>query len=339
MTAASPHLTIELVNLCNLHCSYCVRDDEALHRSKAQYLAPELLRRILEEARAALGLEWVSFTGGEVTLHPRFGEILKVVGEVGLQCSFITNGWHFERVWPALREQRAVVRNVAFSLDGATAEAHDRWRGAGSLARVMKAFALCHFHQIPFIVKTVLRRDVVPQLEALALLTARLGAAELHFIHFLPTDAQFAAEHALTLKEQRRAEQEIATLGNIFKMSIGVDVGYYDLDPAPPCSVLRHQSANLDYRGRLTLCCNLAGFRGGAAESDVIADLTQTSFAEALPRLRDVATQQVARRQNALAGKPANAIELNIGSPCLFCLASFAKVPWQSASATPEKYL
>ena len=330
--AASPHLTIELVNLCNLRCSYCVRDDDALHHSKAQYLAPELLRRLLAEARATMRLEWVSFTGGEATLHPNFGEILGVVAEAGLQCSFITNGWHFDRVWPAVRQHQTTVRNVAFSLDGATTEAHDRWRGPGSFTRVIKAFAQCHFHGLPFIVKTVLRRDTVPQLEALAMLTARLGAAELHCMHFMPTDAQFAAEHALTLAEQRRAEQEIALLGNVFKMPIGVDVGHYDLDPAPPCSVLRGQSANINYRGQLTLCCNLSGFRNGADEQDVIADLTHESLAEAHPRLLDLAAQQVARRQAALAARQDTQIDLATGSPCLFCLRSFGKLPWHNAT-------
>ena len=74
----------------------------------------------------------VMFTGGETTLHPRFGELLRAVGEEGFRCSFVTNGWHFERVWPAIRENRDAVTHVAFSLDGATREAHDRWRGSGS---------------------------------------------------------------------------------------------------------------------------------------------------------------------------------------------------------------
>jgi MoaA/NifB/PqqE/SkfB family radical SAM enzyme len=321
----SAHLTIELVNLCNLRCGYCVRDDDALHHDQAEYLAPDLLRRILTEARAAMKVEHVSFTGGEATLHPNFAEILAVVERAGMQCAFITNGWHFDRVWPALRQHRATVRNVSFSLDGATPEAHDRWRGRGSFARVMKAFAQCHFHGLPFIVKTVLRRDTVPQLEAIALLIARLGAAEWHGVHFMPTDAQFAVEHALTLDERRRAEQELAVLDRIFKMPIGVDVGYADLDPAPPCSALRNQSANVDYRGRLTLCCNLSGFRGGVEEADVIAELTKESFTDAHPRLTALAAQQVARRRAALT---ATEIDLYTASPCLFCLRSFGKLPW-----------
>lgn len=321
----APYLTVELVNLCNLRCSYCVRDDDALHHHKAEYLAPAFLRRILAEARQTMDLQWVSFTGGEVTLHPNFAEMLDVVAEAGLHCSFITNGWHFDRVWPEIKQRRATMRSIAFSLDGATTETHDRWRGKGSFARVMKAFAQCHFHDMPFIVKVALRRDTVPQLEALAMLVARLGAAALHFIPFVPTDAQFAAEHMLLFDEQRQAEQEIAVLGDIFKMPIGIDVGYVNTDPAPPCNVLLRRSANIDYRGRLTLCCNLSGFRGGAETNDIIADLTSETLTDAHPRLTAIIEQQVERRRTALVNAEK---DLYTASPCLFCLRSFGKLPW-----------
>ena len=73
---------------------------------------------------------------------------------------------------------------------------------------------------------------------------------------------------ALSLDEQRAAEQEIAILARIFKMNIGIDVGYYNVDETrPPCAPLAGVSMNIDYRGRLSLCCNLSGFRGAARKS------------------------------------------------------------------------
>ena len=35
---------------------------------------------------------------------------------------------------------------------------------------------------------------------------------------------------------------------------------------------------NVDFRGRLSLCCNLSGYRGAAEELDVVADLNVESF-------------------------------------------------------------
>lgn len=326
-------LTVELTNVCNLHCSYCMRDEDALYHTKANFFPAELLRRVVREARDAYHIDYVTFTGGEVTLHPRFSEMIAAVANEGMQCSFVTNGWHFDRVYPALLKYKAAVRLVAFSVDGATREAHDRWRGAGSFDRVIRAVTRCHVQKIPFVFKVGIRRDTLPQLEQVALLAARLGAAALHFSHLLPTSAEAENESALTLEEQRHAEQEVGGLARILRMPIGIAVGYYDINPATPCSPLKGKSCNVDWRGRLTLCCNLAGYRNADAEPDVVADLTLESFAAGYSRLQALAQAQVQRRSQALAeiatrgGQP----DLYTGSPCLFCLQSFGKIPWRSA--------
>src|SRR5882672_8022790 len=95
-------LTVELTNICNLHCSYCLRDEDALYHTPANFLSIDLFSRIARDARELMGIEQVMFTGGEPSLHPDFGKILAAVGALDLQCSFVTNGWHFERIWPLL---------------------------------------------------------------------------------------------------------------------------------------------------------------------------------------------------------------------------------------------
>ncbi|MEP6635333.1 MAG: radical SAM protein [Acidobacteriota bacterium] len=328
-------LTVELTNVCNLHCSYCMRDDDALYHTKANFFPAELLGRIVREARATYQIDYVTFTGGEVTLHPRFAEMIAVVASEGMQCSFVTNGWHFDRIYPALLAHKTAVRLVAFSVDGATRAAHDHWRGAGSFDRVIRAITRCHAQSIPFVFKVGMRRDTVPQLEQIALLAARLGAAALHFSHLLPTSAEAETESALTLEEQRHAEQEVGGLARILKMTIGMAVGYYDINSAIPCSPLKGKSCNVDWRGRLTLCCNLAGYRNANAEPDVVADLTRESFAVGYARLEALAREQVERRRKTLAEITTlgQQPDLYTGSPCLFCLQSFGKIPWHSGPA------
>jgi hypothetical protein len=59
-------------------------------------------------------------------------------------------------------------------------------------------------------------------------------------------------------------------------------------------------------------------------------------------RLRGVAETQTARRREALAEAAASGVkpDLFLGSPCLFCLQSFGKVPWRAeASAAPPRSL
>lgn len=325
-------IVLELTNICNLHCSYCLRDDEALYRTRARFFPTDLLARILRDAREAANVTHISFTGGEPTLHPRFGEILETVGVEGMRAGFVTNGWHFDRVWPVIDKHRAAVSVVAFSLDGATRETHDYWRGAGSFDRVIRAFTRCRMGRIPFAVKSVIRRDTVPLIQELALLAARMGAQALHFSHVLPTSDSVESESAMSAEERAHAEQEIALLRQILKMPVALDVGYINTNPAPPCAPLQGASFSVDYQGRLSLCCNMSGFRGAAEQSDIVADLNQESFATAYVRVHRLAAEQVARRAAALAAMTARGsdIDLRTGSPCLFCLQTFGKTPWQA---------
>lgn len=325
-------LTVELTDICNLHCSYCLRDEEALYAKPAHYLPLELLVRVVREARDAVDVERVNYTGGEATLHPQFTEILEAVAAEGVKQSFVTNGWNFQNLWRSILASRDSITHIAFSVDGVTTEEHDRWRGAGSFVRLVKAFALCQRAKIPFAIKVGLRRDTTAALEKIAMFAARVGASSLSFSHVLPTSADFNREEALDADERAEAEGEIATLAHILKMNVGIDVGYYNVAPEPPCSPLAGTSCNIDYRGRLTLCCNLSGFRGAAAEDDVVANLNTESFASAYARLRQLAQTQMGRRASLIEerqklGEP---LDMFIGSPCLLCLQSFAKIPWRA---------
>jgi MoaA/NifB/PqqE/SkfB family radical SAM enzyme len=324
-------LTVELTNVCNLHCSYCLRDDDALHHQPARFLPVDLFSRIVQEARQAMGIEQVTFTGGEPTLHREFGAILATVADLSLSCSFVTNGWHFERVWPLLVQYRQAVTHVSFSLDGATREAHDGWRGRGSFDRVVQAFTRCWAGAFPFKVKVTLRRDTAAELERLAVFAARMGASGLSFAHVMPTSAADECS-ALTASERAAAEREIALLARIFRMPVTIDVGYYNTAPAAPCSPLAGTSANVDYRGRLTLCCNLSGFRGADGEPDVVGDLGREPFAAIYDRLQRLAAAHAGRRLAALAAleRDGETADLATGSPCLFCLGTLGKAPWMA---------
>ena len=329
-------ISVELTNICNLRCSYCCRDEDMLYHTAPKFFPVELLRTILRDARETCGIQSAGFTGGEVTIHPNFAEIVEMLAEEGMRFSFVTNGWHFDRIHPVLMRHRESVTLVGFSLDGATREAHDRWRGDGSFDRLMRGVARCYMSGIPFLFKVGIRQDTVPQLQEIALLAARLGAVAVHFSHLLPTSSGAEAELSLTHAERTAVEQEIAILTKIFRLEIGIAAGYYNVHESPPCTALRGTSCNVDYRGRLSLCCNLSGYRGASEETDVVADLNHEPFSAAYPRLRRLAEEQMERRRAAIERARAGGgeIDLYTGSPCLFCLQSFGKIPWRNAAGS-----
>jgi sulfatase maturation enzyme AslB (radical SAM superfamily) len=325
-------LSVELTNICNLHCSYCLRDEDALYHTPANFFSPELLDKIERQAREVMGITAVVFTGGEPTLHPAFARVLEVSAANALQISFVTNGWHFEKIWPTVMAHRDFITHIGFSLDGVTAEAHDAWRGTGSFVRVVRAFSLCFAAGIPFTIKVGIRRDTIENLEQIALFSARLGASALNFAHIMPTSNEVEDASALTYAEREFADQEIANLSRIFKMNIGIDVGYHNRDVSPPCSALAGVSCNIDYLGRLSLCCNLSGFRGADGEMDIAADLRTEDFATAYARLSKVATDQLDTRRKRLESvADQDEVDPYVSSPCLFCLDTFGKLPWRNS--------
>src|ERR1041384_2386447 len=48
-------LSVELANICNLHCSYCLRAEENLYSKHAVFFPVELLQRVINEAQETAG--------------------------------------------------------------------------------------------------------------------------------------------------------------------------------------------------------------------------------------------------------------------------------------------
>ena len=69
-----PRIVIELTNRCNLSCGHCFDERHAATGD----LPLTVLEKVLREGKSC-GIEQVSFTGGEPTIHRRFKEIIERV--------------------------------------------------------------------------------------------------------------------------------------------------------------------------------------------------------------------------------------------------------------------
>jgi MoaA/NifB/PqqE/SkfB family radical SAM enzyme len=311
-------LTVGLTNLCNLDCDYCLKVAET------QHLDYDLLSNILAQAKEA-GVTSVTYTGGEVSLHPRFRDIIHRTTELGFNYSMVTNGWHFPRIAPVLAETKQAIYRLFFSMDGATEEDHDAVRGKGSFRKIMSAVSLCRIHGFPFGLQMVVTRRSVKSIERLAVFGARLGADVVNFAHMLPTSEDFDAILSLTPEERRAAEREVLAMDNILNIRVTFAAGSYAPEPGPPCVALAGETVNVDCRGRLTLCCNLSDFRNAVGTGDIVADLRETSFADAYEKCYDSAVRQRELRDAALKANNAEA-----EFPCHFCISTFDKTSWET---------
>ncbi|MBI2508168.1 SPASM domain-containing protein [Candidatus Woesearchaeota archaeon] len=82
-------VNIEPTNICNLHCSFCPRDD--LQRPKG-YMDIEIFKKIIDTNHRFLKESEIHlYVFGESTLHPKIGEMIRHLKEYGLVVQLNTN--------------------------------------------------------------------------------------------------------------------------------------------------------------------------------------------------------------------------------------------------------
>lgn len=311
------HIIFELTNDCNLRCAHCLRDKSTPHG----YLSLEVIEQVLREMQSFHRINMVSFTGGEPTLHPQFPEILRIVAHGGHRFGFVTNGWHFSGTYPALLPYKSLLKAVTFSLDGVREETHDALRGRGSYRKLMQAVSICVVKDIPFTLNTTVTARNCGELEEMAELATKLGSRGLRFGHLMPTP--LTATHRLDLSPDKRREVEntVSRLQGIFSLRISMAPRDY-IAPNIPCAPLRMEEFNIDWRGNLTLCCNLSGHGEDVGNDDVIGNLHEMSFSEVYGRLVKLQRKFFHDKSRDMREDDADSF------PCWYCLNYFRKVDW-----------
>jgi MoaA/NifB/PqqE/SkfB family radical SAM enzyme len=312
-------LVIELTNRCNLRCQHCF--DER-HAATGE-LPWAIIETVLRDAKGC-GIDHLAFTGGEPTLHRQFGAIVRAVCAAGYFYSFVSNGVTFPQLYPLLIESRPHFRGVTFSLDGAREETHDRLRGRGSYRGVMRAASLCVVRQLPFTLNMVVTAHNRPEVAEMVDLAARLGSAGVRFGWLMPTPD--TAQRGLDLPPLERCavEAEIRRLRQDAPLAVGMAPGYYSASPFFPCAPLELEEYNLDYRGNLTLCCQLSGYAGGTPGTDVVGHLQEQSLAEAVGRFHQRVAVYLADKRARVGGGTFGELD---HFPCWYCVQYLDKVP------------
>lgn len=320
----------ELTNLCNFSCIHCIRDEEGDKR----FLDPAIIHKVLGEAESYQQVDNVALTGGEPTVHPRFGEILGIIAGYGYPFNFVTNGWGFRKTFEAIRPVAEYVRAITFSLDGATEQTHDRIRRrSGSFRQVMEAIALCRHHGVEVQINMTVTRANVGELEQMAMLAARLGCSALGYAHCQPTPDALHADLVMDAEERLGVEADIADLQKMFALKIYLAGDHSIRSPFFQCPQMQMREFNVDYRGYLTACCTLSNYRGGAEDTDVLADLNVVSFHEAhramIAKFAELNREKVERIGSG-ERRPSD------GFLCGHCLLHYAKVPDLDDVLTPK---
>jgi SynChlorMet cassette radical SAM/SPASM protein ScmF len=168
---------IYLTGGCNLACRHCwIAPTFQPNGGTGGHLDFELFKLAIEEG-LPLGLNSIKLTGGEPLLHPDFVQMVDVLREKELGLTIETNGTLLTESLARYLKDKSTLGFISVSLDGASAETHDNFRGVkGSFEKAC--------HGIRYLVEVGYRPQVimsihsgnVEEIEPLVRLAEPLGA-------------------------------------------------------------------------------------------------------------------------------------------------------------------
>lgn len=131
-------LDFHISYVCTHACVFCEQSADMRRFREAPVTAAEIVRVLAQTRRR--GFQYVLFSGGEPTLHPRFLGVLGAARSLGFRTAAISNGWRLAEPGFAGRAL-PLLDDVWLSVHGDTPGLHDRLTGKpGALAHLLRAF-------------------------------------------------------------------------------------------------------------------------------------------------------------------------------------------------------
>ncbi len=165
----------ELTQACGLACDHC-RADAQPNRHPDELSTAEG-KRLLEEAAAFGDGQLVVLSGGDPLVRDDVEELIAYGDELGLRMTITPSGTRSLTTDRIRALADAGLKRVAVSLDGASPEAHDAFRGeTGSFAETVRAVEDARAVGLPVQVNTTVCRQTVGELPAIRDLVGEVGA-------------------------------------------------------------------------------------------------------------------------------------------------------------------
>jgi radical SAM protein with 4Fe4S-binding SPASM domain len=163
---------------CNLRCPYCYASSEKPlpgELSTAQSLE-------LVDQAADMGAEVMVFTGGEPMMRRDLFDIAARATERGMRANIITNATLIRKPETA-RKVASTFSTVTVSVDGGTAEIHERTRGKGTFAKTVAALRMLNAEGVRPTINHVITQENVDHVSELAELVSGIDIARVRAMH------------------------------------------------------------------------------------------------------------------------------------------------------------
>lgn len=162
MSTQPPFLvSYSITTKCNLKCKHCY--SESVDKPSPDELTTQEAFNVIDQL-ADLGVFLLILDGGEPLQRDDFLEIARHGNEKGLLTVVGSNGTLIDRDM-AQRMKSAGIKSVAISLDGATPEIHDSFRGEeGTFKKALEGARACKAVGLPIQFGMVIRKQNLRQI-------------------------------------------------------------------------------------------------------------------------------------------------------------------------------
>lgn len=179
----APFLVVwDYTHRCNLTCKHCYSDSGV--SQEAELTTVEALAVVDQLAEA--GVTALAFSGGEPLIRRDFFQVAKHAVRCGLYVSVATNGTLLTKE-NVRRLKETGVNYVEVSIDGATANSHDKFRGVpGAFEKALEGLKNCAEEDLCVCMATTATKSNLDEMPAILDLAERIGAERFTYFNFIP---------------------------------------------------------------------------------------------------------------------------------------------------------
>jgi len=173
---------------CNLACAHCrrIESDEAVVTDLTTEQAKDLIDQLAELGRTQPVMPVLVFSGGEPLCREDLFELVEHARQAALTLALASNGTLIDAT-VAQKIKASGIARVSISLDGATAEEHNRLRQLdGAFEAALEGIGHLREKDVPFQINITLTKHNAHQLEQVYELARSLGAVALHVFMLVP---------------------------------------------------------------------------------------------------------------------------------------------------------
>jgi MoaA/NifB/PqqE/SkfB family radical SAM enzyme len=197
------YIAWQVTNECNLACLHCI-EESGPGKAFPDELTDEQVFSVLDQA-LALEVPYLSFSGGEPMVHPRFFDMVEYVCSRNGQLKIETNA-HYLDPENCARLKALGVKAAQVSLDGATRETFNRMRVRGDFDRALEGVRNLRAAGVPIEINYSPTKFNTHEIGAAVDLAAELGAYSFYTGRTMYTGNAVKTWHRLAPSEEQYQE-------------------------------------------------------------------------------------------------------------------------------------